>query len=138
SYNFQLYAKVYEALGQYDSAYYYQKEYSSIEGEIFNEQLINNLTNLQLLRQAEESQQIIAQKEFDINQRTKLSRLLGIVLALSILLIIIVSRNYVKSSRINKKLSESNAKIEKQKEDLERKNKQLADAQSTIEIQNER
>lgn len=138
SYNFQLYAKVYEALGQYDSAYYYQKEYSSIEGEIFNEQLINNLTALQLLRQAEESQQIIAQKEFDINQRTKLSRLLGIVLALSILLIIIVSRNYVNSSRINKKLSESNAKIEKQKEDLERKNKQLADAQSTIEIQNER
>lgn len=138
TYNFKLLAQLYEATGQFDSAYYYHKEYSLIESSIFNEHLNNNLANLQLLRQAEESQQIIAQKELDITQRTKLSRMLAVVLALSILLIIIVSRNYVNSSRINKKLSDSNAKIEKQKEDLERKNKQLADAQQTIEIQNER
>ncbi|GEM_PF-3370987 len=134
---YNLYAAIYDDQQIYDSAFYYQKLATEAGDQIFNEGLAKNVATIQLLVQKEESQQVIAQKEQDINQRKKLNQLLVIVLILSILLIIIVTRNYINTNKINKKLSVSNYKIEKQKEVLESRNKQLAEAQHTIKHQND-
>lgn len=136
--NYKLYAEIFESLNFFDSAYYYQKEYSKIEDSIFNERLTKNLAKVQLNKQKEESQEVIAEKDENITQKTKLSQLLAVVLVLSVLLIIIVTRNYIQSNRINKRLQESKDELEKQKETVEKRNMQLADAQKTIETQNER
>jgi len=136
--NYKLYAEIFESQNIYDSAYYYQKKYSIIEDSIFNERLAKNLASVQLNQQKEETEKVIAEKDEDISQKTKLSRLLATVLVLSVMLIVIVTRNYIQTNRINTKLKESNEEIEKQKEKVENRNAQLAEAQKTIKSQNNR
>ncbi len=135
--NYELYAEIYEAKNQLDSAYSYQKKYSDVKDEIFNEELANNIANLQIANIEEENQKVIASKEDTINRGKSFNLFLLAILALSIALIIVIFRSYSQTSKINRQLKISQKKIEAQKENLEKKNSQLADAQITIRNQNE-
>jgi signal transduction histidine kinase len=135
--NFRLYADIYEAKNQLDSAFFYEKRYSTMKDEIFNEELANNLANVQIAAIEEQSQRKIADQEQTISKNKFFSLFLLSVLVLSIALIVVIFRNYVQTSKINRQLHESKDKIQAQKENLERKNAQLAEAQITIKDQND-
>ncbi len=135
--NFRLYADIFEAKSQWDSAFYYEKKYASMKDEIFNEELANNLANVQIAAIEEQSQRIIAVQELTISKSKFFSLFLLSILVLSIALIIVIFRNYIQTSRINKQLQDSKDKIQAQKENLEKKNLQLAEAQTTIKSQND-
>lgn len=135
--NYRLYADVYEAKNQLDSAFFYEKRYSTMKDEIFNEELANNLANVQIAAIEEQSQRKIADQELTISKNKFFSLFLLSVLVLSIALIVVIFRNYVQTSKINKQLHDSKNKIQAQKENLEWKNAQLAEAQITIKDQND-
>lgn len=135
--NYRLYADIYEARNQLDSAFFYEKKYSAMKDEIFNEELANNLANVQIAAIEEQSQKVIAEREETISKSKFFSLFLLSILVLSIALIVVIFRNYAQITKINRQLSQSKSKIEAQKENLEKKNMQLADAQVTIKNQNE-
>lgn len=135
--NYRLYADIYEAKNQLDSAFYFEKRYSGMKDEIFNEELATNLANVQIAAIEEQSQRVIAFQEQTISKSKFFSLFLLSILVLSIALIVVIFRNYIQTSRINRQLQESKDKIETQKENLEKKNLQLAEAQITIKNQND-
>jgi signal transduction histidine kinase len=132
--NFQLYVQIYEKINKIDSALYYQKKYTELQESIFNEGLARNVANLQIALQ--EAQEEIAEKDISITKQSQLNYFLFIIVILSIALVGLIYRNYIVTNRANRRLSESKSEIELQKDDLERKNKQLAEAQKTIRDQN--
>jgi len=135
--NYGLYAEIFEALNKVDSALHYQKMFSVMKDSIFNEELANNLANVQIATIEEQTQRKLADKDEQISTGKLISFFLLSILALSAALIVVIFRNYAQTNKINRQLNESNSKIEAQKENLEKKNDQLAEAQITIQKQNE-
>ncbi|NJN24596.1 MAG: sensor histidine kinase [Cyclobacteriaceae bacterium] len=135
--NYGLYASIFEARNMLDSAFYYQKKFSLMKDSIFNEELANNLASVQIATIEEQAQRKIADKDERISKGKLFSLFLLSILALSTALIVVIFRNYAQTSRINKQLNESNSKIEAQKKNLEKKNDELAEAQITIQNQNQ-
>ena len=136
--NYRLYSDIFEAKNMLDSAFYYQKKFSIMKDSIFNEELAHNLANVQIATIEEQSQRKIASQEDQISKNRLFTLFLLSILALSIALIVVIFRNYANINKINKQLKESKDEIEAQKEDLEKKNAQLADAQVTIQQQNDK
>jgi signal transduction histidine kinase len=132
--NYALYVDIYEKLNKIDSALYYQKKYTELQESIFNEGLARNVANLQIALQ--EAQEEIAEKDISITKQSQLNYFLFIIVILTIALVGLIYRNYIVTNLANRRLSESKSEIELQKDDLERKNKQLAEAQKTIRDQN--
>ncbi len=135
--NYKLFADVFEAKQNMDSAFYYQKEYIKVKDSIFRDELATNISKVQIATIEEENQRVIADKEETITKSKFIGLFLLAILALSIALIIVIFRSYAKTSKINQQLKESQSKIEAQKANLEKKNAQLAEAQVTIKNQNE-
>jgi signal transduction histidine kinase len=135
--NFRLYSDIFESKNMIDSAFFYQKKYAVMKDSIFNEELANNLTNVQISAATYQQEQTISSQKETITRGNLLALFLSSILALSIALIVVIFRNYINTNKINKQLNESKNEIEAQKENLEKKNQQLADAQVTIQNQNE-
>lgn len=135
--NYRLYVDIFEAKNMVDSAFFYQKKYTMMKDSIFNEELANNLANVQIASIEEQSQRDLDRAEKKISNSNLLSLFLLSILALSIALIVVIFRNYANTHKINRELSDSKNKIEAQKGNLEKKNEQLADAQITIQKQND-
>jgi len=136
--NYRLYSDIFEAKNMLDSAFYYQKKFSIMKDSIFNEELANNLANVQIATIEERSQRENVILEDKVSKSNLLSLFLLSILALSIALIVVIFRNYANTNKINKQLNESKNEIEAQKENLEIKNDQLADAQVIIQKQNDK
>jgi len=134
--NFRLLAEIFENMNEYDSAFHYQKMYSVLEDEIFNEGLARNLANIQIALSEEQNLRVIEEQEEQLTKNKQVSLFLLSIIVLSVTLIIVIFRNFRNTSRINQQLNESAGQIEKQKENLERKNSELAKAQKTINDQN--
>lgn len=134
--NYGLYSDIFEAKKMLDSAYFYQKKFSIMKDSIFNEELANNLANVQIATAEEQSQRKIAIRDETISKGKFLGFFLLSILVLSIALIVVIFRNFAHTNKINKQLNESNNEIEAQKENLQKKNEQLADAQVIIQKQN--
>lgn len=128
--NYKLFAEIYEDMGLMDSAFHYQKEFIAFKDSIFHDELAQNIANVQITS-------IIADKDETISKSKFFSLFLLAILALSVALIIVIFRSYAQTSKINRQLQASQKKIEAQKENLQKKNTQLHDAQTTIKNQNE-
>ncbi len=135
--NYRLFADIFEAKNMLDSAFQFQKKYSIIKDSIFNTELTNKLANVQIAKIEESSQKKLAVSDEKLSNTKVFSLFLLAVLALSIILIIVIFRNYAHTQKINRQLNESNNEIEAQKKNLVEKNNQLAEAQITIQSQNE-
>lgn len=135
--NYRLYADIFEAKNMLDSAFYYQKKFSIMKDSIFNEELANNLAKVEMNSYENQIQQTISSKDQLIENSKLFSLFLLSILALSVALIVVIFRNYSQTSKINRQLTDSKGKIEAQKENLEKKNDQLADAQVIIQKQND-
>lgn len=135
--NFRLYSDIFESRNMLDSAFYYQKKYSSLKDSIFKNELAKNLTDFEIIESTTLKDQQISKAEEKVYNSNLLSLFLLSILALSIALIVVIFRNYSHTNKINRQLNESKSKIEAQKENLEKKNDQLAEAQITIQKQND-
>jgi signal transduction histidine kinase/Tfp pilus assembly protein PilF len=135
--NFRLYADIFEAKNNLDSAYFYQKKFIAAKDSIFKDDLAQNIAKVRIESIVQQSQKEIADREDKISKSKLVNLFLLSILVLSIALIIVVFRNYVLTSKINRQLNDSKDKIEAQKENLQIKNEQLAEAQIIIQKQNE-
>ena len=134
--NFKLLAEIFGYKGAYDSAYYYQKQFSVLEDSIFNERLAKNLANIQIALTEEENLKVIEAQELQLLKNKQISLFLISIVLLSVSLIIVIFSYLYKVSKINRELSQSKQKIEKQNEILGAKNRELAEARDTIDEQN--
>ncbi|MDX1628943.1 MAG: HAMP domain-containing sensor histidine kinase, partial [Fulvivirga sp.] len=113
-----LYAKLYEKTGQFKKAYEYKDLYSTLRDSLFNEELIKNLANIQLDFQEEQTQEIIASKDFQIERRDQINLLLGGITLLITALLFILYKNIQLKKKANKRLAEANNIIEEQNKEL--------------------
>ena len=134
--NMKLFAQIFEKKNLYDSAFYYQKKYSALEDSIFNERRAKNISNLQIALSEQQNLQIIEAQDKQLTQNRFFFLFLLSVLILSIILFLVIFKNYKTTSRINRKLQESRRQVVIQKNNLEAKNKELAKAQKIINEQN--
>jgi hypothetical protein len=114
--NFRLYADIFEAKNNLDSAYFYQKKFIAAKDSIFRDDLAQNIAKVRIESIVQQSQKEIADREDKISKSKLVNLFLLSILVLSIALIIVVFRNYVLTSKINRQLNDSKDKIEAQKE----------------------
>jgi signal transduction histidine kinase/Tfp pilus assembly protein PilF len=134
--NLKLMAEIFGSMGAYDSAYYYQKQFSVLEDSIFNERLAKNLANIQIALTEEQNLKVIEAQELQLLKNKQISLFLISIVALSVTLIVVIFSYLYKVSRINLELSKSKKEIERQNEVLARKNRELGQARDTIDDQN--
>ncbi len=134
--NLKLMATIFEINEVFDSAYFYQKQYSALEDSIFNEKLAESLAKIQIAMEEEQNLRLIEAQEEKLVNNKLLTLFLLSVIALTVTLITVIFRNYRATSKMNLILSQTKEQIEKQKENLEAKNRALAEAQRTINEQN--
>ncbi|MGD9977464.1 MAG: SpoIIE family protein phosphatase [Bacteroidales bacterium] len=128
-------AKIYGQSGQQNQAYAYLSRYVSITDSLFNQQKIseaNRLENQALIRLKEK--EISAQKEQLISNSEKLEQekqkqtLLVIILVLAFGVILFAFREFQHKKRANTLLTEQKTEIERQKNMLENRTKDITDS----------
>ena len=141
--NFLLYAKIYSALGDYKRASEYQDSYIKLFGEIFNAELIRNISRVQADYEEQENIKIIVEKDqiLELNkeviaQQRNFNWLLITVILLTSALVIVIYRNYRKTRAVNAALATAKRIIEVQNraldQEVQEKTKELVDTNETL------
>jgi len=121
-----LYADLYKESGNYEKAFYHRDLASTLKDSVFNDDLIKNIANLQLDYQEQQTQQIIASKDFQIDRRERINLLLGGITLLVLVLVFILFKNIRLKQRANKNLAQAKNIIEQQ-------NRELTDVNAILE-----
>ncbi len=142
--NFELYAKIFDKLGDYEKAYRYQNKYIDLKNYLFNEKLAKNLSNIQMEIEEEKKQQALARKDMEISENKAKTTFLFTIFILTLALVALFYSMYKSKNRLNAKLQDSNdeilsqkIEIENQKESLVKNNLELEKAQQVIKEQND-
>ncbi|HWA32487.1 MAG TPA: tetratricopeptide repeat protein, partial [Cyclobacteriaceae bacterium] len=141
--NYLLYARIYAAKGDFKKASEYQNSYIDLYGEIFNADLIKNITRVQTDYEEAENIKIIAEKDqvLELNreviaQQRKLNLALFAVILLTSALVIVIYRNYRKTRAVNAALATAKRIIEVQNraldQEVQEKTKELVDTNETL------
>lgn len=125
--NYKLYANIYEALGKYQQAYEYQGKYFAFNDSIFNQEMIKNFKDILLLDQEEKNRQLIEIKDQQISTSKQLNYLLALFVVMFSAFLIVLYVNYRQKQKTNKQLEEANATIETKNEQLSQMNTMLED-----------
>lgn len=137
--NYETLALVYKELRMYKTAFEYQKKYSEITAELFNEFTTSQISEMQAKYEDEKKSKEIAllQKEKELNQsKAKRQRILRLSLILLLIfsftiLFLVYNRFRIKQRTIkmlakqNKEIIQKNEEIESQSEYLSNLNKEL-------------
>lgn len=112
-------AVAYSQLGQFDKAYHYQKRFSSLSDTLNNQVLADKLTSLQtnfeILTRQNQINLLTKDKklqELDLNRQKLQKTIISGGLALILIIALIILRNYLQTSRINKLLDKQKDQIE--------------------------
>ncbi len=146
--NYLNYSRVYSALNDYKKASQYLDLYIRLNGEIFNGDLIRNISRIQTDYEERENIKTIAEKdeilelnEERIQQQRLLNILLGVVIVLSTALILVVFRNYQKIKAVNGALAAAKRVIEDQNmlldQQVKDKTKELVDTNENLQKVND-
>ncbi len=141
--NYLLYTKMYSDLGDYQRTSYYQGLYIRLNGEIFNGDLIKNISRISSDYQEQENLKTIAEKDeiLELNgevifQQQMLVWLLIAVAVLTSLLGYVIYRNYKKIKAVNGALASAKRIIEVQNRLLDKqvqeKTKELIDTNESL------
>ncbi len=141
--NFMLYSRIYSAKGEFKEASAYQNKYIKLYGEIFNADLIRNISRVQTDYEEAENIKIIAEKDqiLELNseviaQQRKLNLALFAVVLLTSALVIVIYRNYRKTRAVNAALATAKRIIEVQNraldQEVQEKTKELVDTNETL------
>lgn len=117
-----LYSRIYERTGELSKVVAYQNKYMAIKDSIFNEQLATNLKDIQLDAQAKQSAMIIEQKESELQRSRLILLLVGVILTLTLIVSILIYRNYRVNQRmkviLEKEIKKRTAELVKSNTDL--------------------
>ncbi|UII29410.1 tetratricopeptide repeat-containing sensor histidine kinase [Fulvivirga maritima] len=116
--NYQLLAEINALRKKYEEAYYYQRRYDSLNSQVLNEEVIQNLAKIQIEYQERENMETISMQQSQISRRTTLLLLSGIIIFLALVILVILYRNNFHRRKVNEKLSEANETIERQNHEL--------------------
>ncbi len=141
--NYLLYSKVYSDLGDYKKVSYFQGLYIKLNGEIFNGDLIKNISRIETDYHEQENINTIAKKDeiLELNQEViaqqgTLNWLLTCIIALTSVLGIVIYRNYKKIKATNLALASAKRIIEVQNRLLDKqvqdKTKELVDTNESL------
>ena len=131
--NYQLYAEIYSNLGKYDSAFAFQKKYDSIQSEIMNEEVIQNLAKIQIEYKERENLETISLQKNELSKRTTLLILSGVIILLAIVILMILYKSNHHRRKVNKELSVANEKLSEANDTIERQNQELTDVNFKLE-----
>jgi signal transduction histidine kinase len=143
--NYELFKKLHQQNGRYDSALYYQEQFTSLSDSLFNENLARNLAEIQLSIQSEENNQVLAAKELALQRKAVLTNFLLVVIRSVLTLAATIFWFYRKQRRLSNSLSQKNTEIMNQTEEIPQQretlvmtNEELERARRKIVQQNER
>jgi signal transduction histidine kinase len=129
--NYFLLSEAYKNSGDYDSSLEHFKSYSSIKDSIFSEETQNKITELDIKYNTAKLEQEIDQ----LKEQNKLQKINAIFLLIALLFILIILIILFIYYRVKKKtnviLKSANLKIQKQRDELEKKNLELNDLNAT-------
>jgi len=140
---FRLEAEYFKALSDYKEASYYLQRVNEVNDTIFSTAVIRNLTRVQTQFAQRENLAIIAEKnsvlalnDQIIKQQRSVNVLLGIIVALTTALVIVVYLNYRKIKAVNAELATAKQIIEDHNRFLDRlveiKTKELLDTNEQL------
>ena len=141
--NYLLYSKIYSVKGDYQKASQYQDRYIKLYGDIFNADLIKNISRIQTDYEEQENIKTIAEKDQNlalnqelIRQQQILNWLLGAVVVLISALGVVIYRNYQKIKTVNAALASAKRVIEVQNllldKQVQEKTKELVDTNEQL------
>ena len=119
--NYKLYGKIYAESTDYRLAYEYQNKYDSLNQNILNEEVITNLANIQANYQERENLQTIESQDQEISRRNTLLSLSAIIIFLTTSIVFMLYRVSRLRKRTNRQLAEAKSTIERQNNVLEEK-----------------
>ena len=153
--NYMLYSRIYSASNDFRKASHYKDLYIRLNAEIFSGELIKNISRIQTdyeeeqnVRTIAEKNEILSEKEkvlelnlAVINQKTRLTWLLGAVILLTSVLGVVIYRNYKGIKAINGALASAKQIIEDQNllldQQVKEKTKELVDTNESLQKVND-
>jgi signal transduction histidine kinase len=118
-------SELYRGRGDLAKVDEYQRLYITMKDSIFNEQLANNLRNIQLDAQRKQSEEILSQKDAQLDRNIMVNRLLSVVAFLLVILVVLVYRQFNTNRRMKTKLEKE---VQRRTAELERSNRELTEA----------
>jgi signal transduction histidine kinase len=141
--NLALFKDLYMQKKKYDSALFFQSKYLELRDSLFNETMARNLGDIQMKIKEEESQQQLAKKDVQIQQKTTLTYLLIAGILATVIFLFVTYRFYKVQKRLSIDLEKKNLEITNQKEEIHLQkealtlgNQELEKAQEKINQQN--
>jgi len=141
--NLALFKDLYTQKKQYDSALFFQSKYLELRDSLFNETMARNLGDIQMKIKEEESQQQLAKKDVQIQQKTILTYFLIAGILATVIFLFVTYRIYKGQKRLSIDLEKKNLEITSQKEEIHLQkealtlsNQELEKAQEKINQQN--
>ena len=118
---YETYANIFAELGQYDSAYYYQRLFTDFKNSLTSKTNQEKLNLMQYDHQRQEIDLLTREKEREVamskQQKSRIFMLYGLLLTTA-LLILVLYRSYYLKIRTNKEMKIWNEEIERQKENI--------------------
>lgn len=141
--NYELYVQLYSELGDYRKAFGFQNEFIHLRDELFNENMVRNLSDIQLKIQKEETSELLSDKEKELSNSRKITLFLTIIVLLAGIVLVMILLAFLNNRKVNKLLAAQNEEINNQKEEITRqkeslvqKNFDLGEAHNLIKQQN--
>jgi signal transduction histidine kinase/tetratricopeptide (TPR) repeat protein len=122
---YRQYSTVYNTIGDFEKASFYQQLYIQLKDSLFSEELVKNIANIQTKYEERENIATIKSKQVIIDQQRDLNVAIAVISFLAGLLILVLQRGNRNIKRVNAKLSEAKEIIQRQNEALGNKNKEL-------------
>ncbi|UII23510.1 ATP-binding protein [Fulvivirga ligni] len=131
--NYQLLGKIKFDEGEFKEAYKYQIIYDSLSSLILNEEVIQNLTQIQVEYRERENIETISNQKSELSKRTTLLVLSAIIILLAIVILVILYKSNHHRRKVNKELSVANEKLSEANDTIERQNQELTDVNFKLE-----
>ena len=119
---FEMYAKVYAKLGDYENAYHNQYRYSVMKDSVMGLEVTKNIRNIQLSFEEERNRKLIQAEKAKVEVSKKLNYLLALFVALFSAFLVALWSNYRQKQKANLQLSDANRIIEEQNNKLKNVN----------------
>lgn len=142
--NYNFFKDLFVQRKQYDSALYYHTLFVDLRENLFNENIVRNLADVELKIREEQTIQALAAKDVQIQKRTLQSQFLSVIVFLTLVFALTVFWYYRRQKKLGQDLVKKNQEIISQKEEIESQkealllsNDELEKAHEIIKVQNQ-
>lgn len=132
--NYNLYAKIYSMLKDYEGAYSYLSKANTLKELIFNENISRSLIHIQMAEEEAKYRQMLFVKDAEIEAGKSKATFLTIILFLLLILSILIYLMYNVKNKKQKELSVKNIQILNQNKEIEEQKEVLEDSVKELQI----